>query len=121
MIELPRAADGRIRCILRTDGSIEVVDKPLGIVKTREAIGAEALDTVCLHHLGDPLYVMLVDDNAYESVFIDHGGGHMELKPVKALRPDNPAATELYHANTKPGVTHRIKGDVFICPDDDYS
>lgn len=121
MIELPRAADGRIRLILRTDGTMEVIEKPLNITQTREAIGAEALDSVSLHHLGEPLYVMLVDDNAYETVFLDHGGGHMELKPVKALRPDNPAATELYHVNCKPGITHRIIGDVFICPDDDYA
>lgn len=94
MIDLPRAADGRIRCILRTDGTLEIVEKPLGIVPTREAIGADALDTVCLHHLGDPLYVMLVDDKAYETEFLDHGGGRMELRPVKALKPDNPAATD---------------------------
>lgn len=40
MIELPRAADGRIRLILRTDGTMEVIEKPLNITQTREAIGS---------------------------------------------------------------------------------
>jgi hypothetical protein len=120
--ELPRAQDGKHRFVLRVDGSAELVQQPLTTEKARVAIGAaEGVDIVPLRHLGSPLYVMMVDDNAYETKFIDHGNGHMELRPVRALKPDNPKATELYHRNCHPGTTHRIIGDVYICPDEDYA
>jgi hypothetical protein len=109
--------------VLRVDGAIELIERPMTMRQAQVTIGAlEGVDTVTLHHLGSsPPYVMIVDDNAYETKFIDHGNGHMELRPVRALKPDNPKATELYHRNCHPGTTHRIAGDVYICPDEDYA
>lgn len=92
------------RRTIRTDGSEELLPNPIGIAEAQRLIGASTLDTVLLRHLGRPLQVMLVDD-----------AGALTDKPV------NPRATELYHANCRPGTTWPIRGDVVIVFDEDYA
>lgn len=99
---------------------MEIDGKP-SMDDIHDIIGASAIDTVALRHLGEPLMVMCVDDRAYETVEIDHGRGSLELKPIRALKPVNEAATQLYHANCKPGTKHKILGDVVVVPDEDFS
>lgn len=108
-----------MRRIIRCDGSIEELPAPLGLRELARLIGADTLDTVNLRHMGDPLHVMLVDDHGYETEVVDHGGGHIELKPVRARKPLNPEATRLYLANCTPDTEHQVVGDVAIVPDED--
>lgn len=46
-------------------------------------------------------------------MFVDDAG-HAKGLPVNAK------ATELYHANCRPGTTHEIRGDVCIVLDEDF-
>ena len=92
----------RLNQLLRTDGSVEELPRGLTMRQIEQLIDAHGLDTVTLHHMGLPLYVMVVDD-------LGHGNG----KPV------NKQATHLYLQNCKPGTTHVIRGDVVIMRDDD--
>lgn len=87
---------------IRTDGFVQTVAKPLSIAEISLLIGADTLDTVNLRHLGAATRVMFVDDL-----------GHSKGLPV------NHKATDLYHANCKPGVQHVIRGHVVIVFDDD--
>lgn len=110
----------RSRRIIRTDGTIEPVDKPMPVGAIEKMIGAATADTTMLRHLGHPRIVMAVDDNGYETRAEQHGNV-TELVPVRARKPVNEIATALYLANCTPGTTHQIVGDVYICPDDDYA
>lgn len=92
------------RKLIRSDGSVTMLPGPVSMQDIRTMIGADTLDTVNLHHLGRPLWVMVVDDL-----------GHPKELPV------NEQATRLYHANCIPGTTHEIRGDVVIVLDDDYA
>jgi hypothetical protein len=93
------------RRIIRVDGTEEFVGEVCTSRRICELIGAEqGLDSVNLRHLGRPYQVMLVDDT-----------GMADGKPVNAK------ATALYHANCRPGTTHPICGDVFICFDEDFA
>lgn len=92
------------RYVLRVDGTREAVHERLTIHQIEGYIGAHCLDFVPLRHMGNPLYVMAVDDV-----------GH-----VKGL-PMNVEATKLYHANCIPGTKHVIVGDVVVCPDEDFA
>jgi hypothetical protein len=94
----------RQRRVIRVDGSVEILAEPRNITQIRALLGASALDTVQLRHLGAPRMVMFVDD-----------GGHAQGLPV------NRVATALYLANCYPGTTHEIRGDVAIVPDQDYA
>jgi hypothetical protein len=110
-----------MRKLIRTDGTEEELHGPVSMADIEQMIGAAGIDTVNLRHMGHPLHVMVVDDNGYETVHVDHGDGHHELKPVRARKPVNEKATNLYWANCKPGTTHQIVGDVVIVPDDDFA
>lgn len=108
------------RLVIRTDGSHEQLGEPVKLDAVARMIGARGFDTVGLHHLGRPLLVMLVDDQGYDAVFIEHNPTHYETRPVKATKPVNEEATRLYHANCWAGTTHQIVGDVVVLPDSDF-
>ena len=95
-----------MRCLIRTNGDHVDFHSPIGMNDARQMIGADTLSTVSLHHLGPPLHVMLIDDNAHN------------IKPLKNV---NAEATALYWANCRPGTTHPILGDVLVVPDGDYA
>lgn len=92
------------RLLIRTNGTQENLPGPQSLADIRQMIGASTLDFVFLHHLGEPLHIMLVDDN-----------GAINGSPI------NPAATKLYRANCIPDTTWSICGDVVVVPDDDYA
>lgn len=94
----------RSRRLIRADGSEEQLPEPITNSRIATMIGAGALSCVNLRHMGPPLITMLVDDNSHE----------------KQL-PVNETATALYHANCWPGTTQVIRGDVVVCPDDDFA
>lgn len=104
--------------ILRTNGKREEhqVGKHILMDWCQRMIGAKLVDTV---NLRDGR-VMLVDGDGYETQAIERAPGHVELKPVRAKRPVNEAATRLYHGICKPGTTHQIVGDVAIAWDRDF-
>jgi hypothetical protein len=87
--------------ILRANGTREAheVGRHILLEWIRRMIGAACLDTV---NLRDGR-VMLVDDSG----LIDG-------------RPENPAATALYHSVCIPGTTNPIAGDVAIALDADF-
>lgn len=93
-----------MRALLRVTGGAQHFASPLPLDAIRALLGAEYLDTVCLHHMGPPLHVMCVDDL-----------GHRKGLPV------NIEATRLYWRNRAAGTDHVIRGDVFIAPDDDFA
>lgn len=92
-----------MRRLIRADGTSEELATPRTMGNIHAMIGATAVDTVILRHMGHPLHVMLCDDL-----------GHDKRLPVNA------EATKLYHFNCKPGTTHTIRGDVVVVPDDDF-
>lgn len=108
-----------MRALLRADGTREDFAGPLGMDAISTLIGAETCDTVNLHHMGRPLHVMAVDDSGWATEQVK-SDGVLYLVPVRALRPINAQATELYLKNCQPGTTHQIAGDVFVCPDSDF-
>jgi hypothetical protein len=110
----------RVRLLIRTDGTTEALPGPVSSAEIRRLIGADTMDTVNLRHMGEPLHVMCVDDNGYETEATPIPGGTW-LKPVRALKPVNVKATELYHANCQPGTKHQIVGDVVVVPDEDFA
>lgn len=93
--------------VARTNGIVEVnVGKPT-IDAVLVEIGAQGLDTVNLREQGTGAHtgiVMMVDDTG----FIDG-------------KPENPAATAIYHAQCRPGTTHPICGDVAFVNDMDFA
>lgn len=101
--------------IIRTSGRHERHTAPRDslIQWVHRAIGAETLDTV---NLRDGR-VMMLDDNGYESELVELEAGHSELRPMRALKPENAEATKLYHSVCIPGTTHKIVGDVAIVID----
>jgi hypothetical protein len=88
------------RRVIRANGLVEPLAGPVTLLRARELINAETLDTVKLH--GG--LVMLVDDT-----------GHERRLPL------NREATGLYWATCKPGTTHFIVGDIVIVPDADFA
>ena len=111
--------------IIRTDGRREHHDvgKNIAIEWSRRMSGADALDSV---NLRDGR-VMMLDDHGYEVETVDMG---IEGDPprrrfvqrcVRALKPVNQKATELYWSVCKPGTTHQIVGDVAIVVDEDLA
>jgi hypothetical protein len=93
-----------IRKLIRVDGTEVELHGPHSIQDVQTMIGASTLDTVLLRSLGEPLHVMLVDDT-----------GMIDGRPVNAK------ATDLYHAQCRPGNPYQIHGDVVIVPDGDYA
>lgn len=108
-----------IRRLIRADGTSVELERGVSWETIHQLIGAATVDTVPLHHLGEPLHVMIVDDNGYETRTVEHRPGHIEVVPVRPLKPINAEATRLYHLNCEPGVTHQIVGDVVVMPDED--
>lgn len=82
----------------------------------KDDIGCQTVDTV---NLRDGR-VMLVGDDGYETEIVVHPDG-AELRPTKARKPVNAAATKLYWAVCVPGTTHKIVGDVAIVKDEDFA
>lgn len=109
-----------MRAVIRCDGSIEELPEPVSITQVCELIGASTLDTVALHHMGQPLHVMMVDDIGYETKSIVDGNATL-LVPMSARKPVNAQATALYLLNCRPGTTHQIVGDVVVVPDEDFA
>lgn len=103
--------------VIRTDGTEEDHEIPVSFAAIEKLIGASCTDSV---NLGDGS-VMIVDDNGYDTETVDHGGGHFELKCVRARKPVNAKATQLYLAICVPGTTHQIVGDVAIALDADFA
>ncbi len=93
-----------MRKLIRVDGTEQEFNEPRSMRQIYELIGCATGDAVQMRHMGRPLHVMIVDDS-----------GMVDGKPV------NPKATELYHANCRPGTTHPICGDVVIVPDHDFA
>lgn len=93
-----------MRRAIFTDGSTADFDQPRSIREIANLIGAANCDTVTLKHMGNPVHVMVIDDNG-----LNDG------------RPVNAEATRLYHLNCRPGTTAQIHGDVFITPDEDFA
>lgn len=92
------------RKLIRVDGTETELVGPHAMADIRQMIGADALTSIWMKHMGVPLHIMLVDDEGF----------------LKGL-PVNVKATELYHANCKPGATHQINGDVVVVPDGDFA
>lgn len=109
-----------MRRLIRIDGTVLDLPEPVPYAKLGEPIGAAVTDTINLHHMGEPLHVMVVDDLGYETQQIDHGRGVFESRWVRARKPVNAEATRLYHLDCLPGTTHQIAGDVLVVPDQDY-
>ena len=88
--------------IIRVDGTHETaaVDRSNWLKQIEGLIGTNCLDSVDLRDGR----VMFVDDVGYSKGLLD------DLE-----------ATALYHKVCKPGTTHRIKGDVVIGRDADFS
>lgn len=118
--------------ILRTSGTSETHDVAVAHLypEIERLIGARCLDHVTLRDGR----TMWVDDDGYEVEVVEHDPADyrlsvnglvpafvVERKCVRARKPVNLAATELYHRVCRPGTTHQIVGDVAICtlPDDD--
>ncbi len=108
------------RRIIRADGTEEPLERPMNNGEIAALIGAETLDVVSLKSLGDPLWVMLVDDAGYETRE-EVRGGSVHLIPTRARKPVNVKATALYLAECRGGTTHQVVGDVAIVPDQDYA
>lgn len=94
----------QIRRVIRVDGTEEPLPHAVTMRRALDLIGADTIDTVSLKHLGHPLQVMLVDDV-----------GMVDGKPINAK------ATELYHANCRPGNPYSIHGDVVVVYDEDFA
>lgn len=92
------------RKLIRVDGAEHELIGPHAMDDIVKMVGADSLDTILLRHMGEPLHVMLVD-------------GEGRLKGL----PTNIKATELYHANCRPGTTYTICGDVVVVPDSDFA
>ncbi len=108
-----------MRALIRCDGTTVPLLSPVSVEEVCGLIGATTLDSVALFHMGEPLHVMLVDDHGYETEVVKIPEG-VYLRPVRALKPLNVAATELYRANCSPATTHSIVGDVVVVPDSDF-
>lgn len=96
-----------LRRLLRTDGTSE--DLPAALTtwaELRQLIDAERIYYVKLRHLGDPLHVLVFDDEG-----------------IPKNLPFNVKATELqtvecrqYHMHCKPGTLHKVRGSALVVP-----
>lgn len=107
--------------LYRTDGTSMPLRVGCSMDEIHKLIDTTSLDMVSLHHLGQPLQVMLLDDYGWETEVRKIGPSHFARVPVRALKPFNAKATELYLANCKPGTTHTIVGDVVVIGDGDFT
>ena len=88
--------------IIRVNGTHETasVDRGNWLKQIEQLISASCLDSVDLRD--------------GRIIFVDDLGYSRDL-------PDNAEATGLYHRVCKAGITHRIKGDVVIGRNEDFS
>jgi hypothetical protein len=132
-MSLPQVDSGTFQ-VIRTDGTTETMtfdkkarNRDVSVLDAiRKAIAADTLEFVRIGKVEGSDLIMAVDDNGYETQVVEHGPGEghdfrIELWPIRALKPDNPKATDLYHAICIPGTTHRIVGDVAILHDGDFA
>jgi hypothetical protein len=124
----PANLTDRRRRLIRTDGSIELLEERTSIAQAERLLQTDTLDTVRLRHMGPPHMVMLVIDDAWHvadvTETVEWHGLQVEQTtrhPLAPKFPINELATELYLANCKPGTTARIAGDVVIAPDSDFA
>lgn len=115
----------RTRRVIQADGTTTALPEQLTRAKLHEIFGGATTTVTSLKHLGHPLMVMIGLDKTYEVEAIaddqlHDGFSHVELRPTKALFPENRLATELYEAN-RPGTTHKILGPVVVAPDSDFA
>lgn len=117
----------RRRRVIRADGRVEQLPKPLSMEEILKVLNTDTVDSVNLRHMGSPLMVMVVIDKAWDCISTTEEGSvagmpaKVETRvPLAPKFPINEKATELYLANCRPGTTHRIAGDVVICPDSDF-
>lgn len=92
-----------LRCVIRSNGTVQMIHEPRTMTRITRMLGCDIPQTVDLRSHG---LVMIVDDL-----------GHLRTPPL----PRNEQATQFYHSICKPGTTHWIAGDAYICPDDDFS
>lgn len=90
-----------IRKIIRVDGTEVELEEKQTIAKIEVLIGADTLDSVML---ADRVHVMMVDDSG-----------------VRKNLPVNEKATALYLERCAPGTPWKIRGDVVIVPDQDFT
>lgn len=115
---IPDVKHGTVLCI-RTDGTEYVLDR-VTLSNIYKACEADCVDFVHIGRANGTYLYMAVDDNGYESTMVERGPHAVELVPVKARKPVNSRATELYHAVCVPGTTHQIVGDVALYHDEDF-
>jgi hypothetical protein len=127
--------------VIRTDGTIEEhsasweqIDKLIGAPNGTDSVNIfKNPENGRKLRMSKP--VMIVDDHGYDTEAIEHPAGgvvtvngqphtvmaHTELRPIKALKPENEIATAYYHSVCIPGTTHKIVGDVAIIDDEDLA
>src|SRR5882724_10147543 len=102
--------------IIRTDGKEETHDLTDSEVNysafRRELCKLLDADTFDIVILRDGR-IMYVDDNGWQIEHITKPGLTRKV-PVRANKPINQKATELYWSICKPGTTHKIVGDVAV-------
>jgi hypothetical protein len=92
-----------MRQLIKVDGTIVNYATPLSFSEMKNAMRCDCAELVLIGRAVAG-HTMLVDEDGYN----------------KGL-PYNVEATKLYHLNCRPGTTHRIVGDVFVCPDREVS
>jgi len=117
---LPNVAPRTI-LVISTEGEDVVFRTPPTIRNIETLIGAKTLEFIRIGKADGSDLVMAIDDRGYESTMVEVGDGRYKLQPVRALKPVNQRATELYHAICNPGTTHQIVGDVAIVHDEDFA
>lgn len=97
----------RQRLLLRADGTVMPLDKPMSMFQLMELCDVGGFDTVAMTHWEGPLHVLMCDEI-----------GLMRVD----LRPINRNATELYWSKCYPDSDPPpIRGDAVLVPDDDFA
>jgi hypothetical protein len=114
------------RKLIKTDGTETDLPEPINMDQILALISARTPCTVNLRSMGHPLHVMVLDDDGWETELVNQGPDengvrHLGLRSVRAKKPVNAKATELYHQQCRPGTSHQIVGDVVIVPDEDFA
>lgn len=116
-----------MRRLIRTNGTTQDFASPVPgrLVAGLIGAGEKGIDFVTLKHMGHPLHVMHVDGSGHQTKETTSvgplGETRITIESIGHNKPVNEEATRLYWLNCRPGTTHQIVGDVFICPDDDFA